>query len=296
MERKVLYAHLYMVLQTLIMAPSYVFGGNAAREFQPFLLIAMRAILSSALFLSLFFLTKGLKKQKLSKSDWKRILILAVFGIFINQSCFIVGLSLTSPAHVAMLYSLTPLIVFIIAVFAKYERFTKANAIFVTSAVVGTLLVLTSKESAVNAKNPILGNIITLIGVISWAIFLTYSKPMMRKLSPVQLTSIIMTIGAIGFSIVGAFFLPQMQWEKITFNAWFGFTYLVIVNSFLSYLLLTSALSKLSSAQVAIYINTQPIVATLITWFVGELVFQWQFFLGSILCIFAILGLTFYKK
>ncbi len=289
-------AHLFMVLQTLIMAPSYVFGSNAAREFPPLFLVSLRAVLASMLFLTTLFLTKGHLTLKVSKKDFLQILKLSVVGIFINQTSFIVGLSLTSPAHVVMLYALTPLIVFLISVFTKMERLTKLKFLFVSMAVAGTLIVVLSKEAAGNAPNPLLGNIITLTGVISWSAFLTYSRPMMQKYSPVQLTTMLMLIGALGFSVLGITFFSEVPWEKITFDGWFGLGYLVLVNSFLSYLLLTTSLQSLPSHQVAAYINTQPIAATIIALLVGATVFQWSFVLGAFLCIFAIFGLTYIAK
>ncbi len=289
-------AHLFMVLQTLIMAPSYVFGSQAAREFPPLFLVSMRAVFAALLFLLALFLTKGHVNLKLSRRESFQILKLSVIGIFINQTSFIVGLSLTSPAHVVMLYALTPLIVFLISVFTRMERLTKLKFLFVSMAVAGTLIVVLSKEAAGDAPNPLLGNIITLTGVIAWSAFLTYSRPMMQKYSPVQLTAMLMLIGAIGFSVLGISFFPQVRWEEITFDGWFGFGYLVVVNSFLSYLLLTSSLQALPSHQVAAYINTQPIAATAIAIAVGATLFQWSFVLGALLCIFAIFGLTYLAK
>ncbi len=275
-----------MILQTLLMAPSYVFGNNAAVAFHPGVLIPLRALLAALLFLMLLKLRNQLHLPP--KSLWKPLLRLTLLGITLNQTFFLTGLRYTSPAHSAIIYSLTPLTVLALAAWwFKTETLSWNKTLWIIIAIIGTILVLLSKASK-TALNPILGNILTFIGLIFWSFFMSYARILSQKIDPIYMTAVMVCLGALFFLPIGLFFLPQVQWDNLGADAWFGLGYLVVVNGTLAYLLLNYALSKLHASQVALYINTQPVLATLISIVFGKTSLTLSFVIGAFLVLLAV--------
>ena len=50
----------------------------------------------------------GVKLDPLKKY-WKKFLLLAIFGVIASQMGFVVGLTLTTPSHGALIYTLLPI-------------------------------------------------------------------------------------------------------------------------------------------------------------------------------------------
>jgi drug/metabolite transporter (DMT)-like permease len=278
-----------MVVQTLLVAPGYIFANDAAVQFHPLVLLSLRSLLASLLFLPV--LVTAFQKSEiriLIQKHFSWIFLTAFFGAFLNQLCFIFGIRYTTPAHSAILYSLTPLGVFFIsALVLKQERFTLPKFTFVLLAICGTMLIVLDREQT-EAKNPLLGNFITLLGVLFWCLYLSWNKNLMHLLSAQVITGIQLSIGAILFLPLGVYFLPANDWSHIQPNGYFGLGYLVIVNSFLSYLLINYALFKLDASQIAVYMNLQPLIATLFSFFVGKASFTFHLLLGGTLVLLSL--------
>lgn len=283
------YGHLAMVAQTLLIAPGYTFANYAATQFHPIVLLSIRSFFASLLFLPILapvFKNKNLLHNV--KQHFSFILLTSIFGTFLNQLFFIIGISLTTPAHSALLYSLTPLGVLLISsLIIRLEPFNWKKFFLVLLAIVGALFIIMDKKQS-EARNPLLGNIITFFGLIWWCLYLSYTKRLASVLPSHILTGIQLSIGALLFLPFGVYFLPSNEWNQIQFNGYFGLFYLIIVNSFLSYLLINFALKDLEASQIAVYINLQPIVATFFSFLFGKTDLTYSLLLGGALVLTSI--------
>ena len=67
----------------------------------------------------------NLPSEKISRSDFPRIIAAAFFGIAVNMLCFFKGLSLTSPISAAVIMVSTPMIVLVLSAVILKERMRK---------------------------------------------------------------------------------------------------------------------------------------------------------------------------
>ncbi|NTW48626.1 MAG: DMT family transporter [Chlorobiales bacterium] len=260
-------AWLAMSGQSILAGLSFAFARNAAVEFGPFVLLLMRTS-GAALFFAILFLSNGGFKgrRKPVGSEWVKLGMLAFVGVAFNQFLFLLGLKFTTPANSAVLYTLTPMIVLLISVFLmQLERLSVQKVGGIVVAMVGASIVLfAQKQGSYGLENKLmLGNLITLVAVISWSFYLAYAKVLLPQYDSVQITSVIMMMGALIFFPVGIWFLPGFDWHQISTTGWISYIYITFFSSALSYLLLTFALNKIDSSQVSIFMNAQPIIAAI---------------------------------
>lgn len=259
----VLRAHLGMALQTMLVGPGFTFSQYAAKSFPPLVLLLLRLTGAALLLLPLFFLTGGFKTFKPNRRQWVAIVSLVFIGMLANQLLFMVGLRYTTPASSALLYALTPLLVLALSVFLfRSERLTLWKTVGILLALLGVGVIFFEKGYALAADRT-LGNLITLAAVCCWAVYLTYSRKLFQNLDSFQTTSLMMMMAAAIYLPFGLFQLPGTDWQAVPTSGWFGLGYMIVVNSILGYLLVTYGLSQLPASQVSVYINLQPVTATL---------------------------------
>jgi drug/metabolite transporter (DMT)-like permease len=281
-------AHLGMALQTLLVGPGFTFSQYAAKNFPPLVLLLLRLSFAALLLLPLFVYTGGFKTFKPTRRQWIGIVSLVFVGMLANQLLFMVGLRYTTPASSALLYALTPLIVLALSVFLfRSERLTFWKTTGILLALLGVGIIFFEKGYALAADRT-LGNLITLAAVCCWALYLTYSRKLFQNLNAFQTTSFMMMLAAVIYLPFGITQLPGMDWQTVPAHAWFGLAYMVVVNSILGYLLVTYGLSHLPASQVSVYINLQPVTATLFSVLVVHEPLTAGFVLGGLVILLGI--------
>src|SRR4029079_13113194 len=87
----------------------------------PYALVMLRVLFAAPLF---WFTALLFVREKTDRKDIPKLIMLAVFGVVINQSFFIKGLSLTSPISAAIMMITSPILVIIVASVLIKERIT----------------------------------------------------------------------------------------------------------------------------------------------------------------------------
>ncbi|MGZ6144269.1 MAG: DMT family transporter, partial [Myxococcales bacterium] len=104
-----------LLLNTLLSAGTYLFGKRALTEIPALPLGIIRFAGASLLLGTLLLRLLPPGKRLPPRSAWRKILFLAFVGVPINQGFFLYGLRLSTAAHAALLYTLTPLFVLLLA-------------------------------------------------------------------------------------------------------------------------------------------------------------------------------------
>lgn len=285
-------AHLLMLTQTLMVGPSYTYAQFAAKALAPLPLMGMRLTLSGLLLLPLFFYYGGLRSFRPTRRQWWQLSLLVLCGILGNQFFFLTGLRYTTPANSALLFALTPMAVLLIAVYyLRNEKLNGLKLLGVALALCGVVVIFMEKGLRLEGDT-LLGNAITLIAVGMWACYVAFSRKILSGFNTNQATAVLMALGAIFFIPFNVYLLPQLDYAAVPMMAWFGLGYVVVVNSVLSYLMISYALSVIPSSEVAIYMNLQPVAATLFSVVFGYEVLTGGFALGALLTLTGIFVLN----
>ena len=285
-RRALLYGGL--LLHTALSAGSYLCGKTALREIPPLPLGLLR-FLGASVLLSLLLLRVRPPGQRMPpKSAWPQLLVLSFVVVPVSQGFFQTGLALSTAAHAALLYSLTPLFVLLLAQALRRELPGLRTALGTLIALAGTLYVLAWRGLDLS-RGPLVGDLLLLVAVIAWALFTAEGRPLVTAHGPLPViawtliagTAMYLPLGVASLAAPGA----VQRIAHASRAAWFGVGYLILVTSVIAYLLWYWALAHLPAARVAVFTNLQPLAtAVLAHLFLGEHVTP-QFIGGALVVI-----------
>lgn len=288
-RRALLYGGL--LLHTVLSAGSYLCGKTALREIPPLPLGLLRFLGASALLVLLLLRVRPPGQRMPPKSAWPQLLVLSFVVVPVSQGFFQTGLALSTAAHAALLYSLTPLFVMLLAQALRRELPGVRTALGTLIALAGTLYVLAWRGLDLS-RGPLFGDLLLLAAVIAWALFTAEGRPLVSVHGPLPViawaliagTAMYLPLGIASLAAPGA----VHRIAHASRAAWLGVGYLILVTSVIAYLLWYWALAHLPAARVAVFTNLQPLAtAVLAHFFLGEHVTP-QFVGGALVVIFGV--------
>ena len=281
---KTIQAHLALFIAQLVYAVSFVIAKDVTKDFiHPFGLVVFRAGGAAIL---MWITQRIFIKEKTDKKDILRFLVLAVFGVAINQTLFLSGLDLTSPISAAIMMITTPILVLVIAALVIREKITLLKSIGVLIGFSGAaVLMYTSGMGNGKDDNP-LGDLFVLINALSWGTYLVLVKPMMKKYHTITILSWVFLFGFFLVLPIGFHQASEVHWSTFTGDVWFKFFFIIVGTTYLAYILNTYALKALSPAVVSAYIYLQPVLTAMIAIGMSRDSLSWAK-CGSALLIFA---------
>jgi len=256
-----------LVLHTFVSAGNYLFGKRALMEIPALPLGLLRFAGASVLLVILLRRMRPPGQRLPPRDSWKRIFLLALVGVPVNQGLFLYGLQLSTAAHAALIYTLTPLFVLLLAQ-ALIGEFPGWRTVVGTGlALAGTLYVLLQRRNDVSL-GPMIGDLLLLLGVIAWSIYTAEGRPAVARHGAFPTIAWTMILGSILYLPlgVGSLLVPSFRADiaHASREAWWGVVYLIVMTSVVAYLLWYWALAHLAAARVAIFTNLQPLATALL--------------------------------
>lgn len=263
-------AHISLFTAQVIYALNYSIAKDLMPHYiKPLGLVMLRITGALLLFWTLSLFSK---QEKVEKDDLKKMMLLALFGVAVNQAFFIYGLSLTKPINSAIIMVSNPIAVMLFTIFMFKEKITALKLTGLGFGVVGalTLLLFKAHGSFAIGSETIAGDLMTLVNSLSWAVFVVMAKPYMQKYQTVTVMKWIFLFGFIYICPFGMSDLLEIKWSTLSSQTLFAMAFVVVATTFLAYLLNTYALKALSSSVVSMYIYLQPFLATIIAIILGK--------------------------
>ncbi|HYO52494.1 DMT family transporter [Archangium sp.] len=255
------YAALFF--QVLISTGTYLAGKRAMEELPPVTVVLWRFLLSGTIFCLLLVLTPGPKLPP--RSEWRRVLMLGVLVGPTNQIVLFYGLALSTAAHAALLYALTPLGVYLMSLARGHERPSSRTTLGILTAFVGVVVLLLGRGLA-SARGSLLGDLLILTAVIAWVVYTTEGRPFVATYGPLRSTAWSMVAAALLLLPLTPFALAPARTFSASLPALGSIVYLSILTSVVSYLIWYYALSRVPASRVAIFSNLQPATTAIAAW------------------------------
>jgi drug/metabolite transporter (DMT)-like permease len=202
-----------------------------------------------------------------ARKDLARLAGLSIFGVVINQVCFIEGLSRTTPGHSSIIMTSIPVGTLLFAILLGRERLDRWKVISLAVSFVGVVLVIRSGTEETGVGELLrgetrLGDLLTLVNALSYSFFLVISKRLLMRIDPLAATTVLLGFGSIGIAIVGGPELAATDLGTVPARVWWLAAYIVVFPTALAYLFNYWALARVSSYLVALFIYLQPLIAT----------------------------------
>lgn len=202
-------------------------------------------------------------KEKIERKDFPRIIAAAFFGVAFNMLTFFKGLSLTSPISAAVLMVSTPIIVLILSAIIMKERMLKRKVFGIVLGLVGTAFLILYGKSVGNASNANLGNLLVFANAVSYGFYLIVVKKLMGKYSAFTFVKWIYLFGFIMVLPFGYNELQSVEFNAIPIDIAWKIVFIVVISTFLTYLLNLLSMKELKPTTVAVFIYLQPVFATI---------------------------------
>lgn len=201
---------------------------------------------------------------------WGLLAVYSVFGVGINQVCFVEGLSRTTPTHSALMNTTIPVVTLAFAVLFGLERIRRRKVAALLLALAGVLFVIRPWAAAVPSRVQT-GDLLTLVNATSFSFFLVISKRLLNRIDALAATAILLTFGTLTIGIVGLPPLLHVDPGALSANFWWLAAFIVLLPTAAAYVVNYWALGKVESSLVAFFIFLQPALAAALSWvFLGE--------------------------
>jgi drug/metabolite transporter (DMT)-like permease len=262
---------LAMLVHSLLSAGTYLAAKRALADLSPFEVALFRFSLAGAFYAGLW----RWSGVRIARRDLLALAGLGLLGIPLNQGLFLYGMSLTTPGHGALLYALSPVLVFLFARWRLGERATALKVAGVALAFAGVVVVLAGR-GAVGldvARRGLLGDLLVLVAVLAWSVFAVAGKPYAERYGVLASTGVAIAAGSAAYLPFGLALSDLSAFGRASSGAWWSVLYLALAQSVMAYLLYYWALRRSEASRVAIWSNTQPVLAAALAWAIfGEAV------------------------
>ncbi len=275
---------LLMLIHSVISAGTYLAAKRALAELSPFELALARFVLAAVIYGALLLR----RPPRVARRDLWRLAGLGFVAIPLNQGLFLGGLSLTTPGHAALLYAMTPVFVFLLALLRREEGSSGLKIAGIVTAFVGAAVVLASRGQlggAAATRAGLVGDLLVLCAVIAWAIYVVWGKPYAERYGAVATTGLTVIIGSLLYVPLGIAFSSGEHFRALSPVGWASLTYLVVLTSVVAYLIYYFALAREDASRVAIWSNTQPVLTALLAWAVYSERITGAFVAGGVLVV-----------
>jgi len=209
------------------------------------------------------------KKEHVPAKDILLLFFASLFALTLNQLPYFIGLSMTSPIDASIVVTLLPILTMILAAIIIKEPITWLKAVGVLVGASGALILVFSSHTLHVGKSNFWGNMIVFGAVASFAIYLTVFKNLISRYSPVTLMKWMFLFGTI---ICFPFcYKPVMQtdFSLLTSGTYWRIGYIVLLATFLSYMLIPIGQKYLRPTTLSMYNYLQPVVASFVAVAIG---------------------------
>jgi drug/metabolite transporter (DMT)-like permease len=262
------WAHIALIVAYLIYGANFCIAKILMPDYiNPLVLVLLRTTVAAALFwITSFFIPR----EKVTPKDLLKLFACSFFGIVINQTLFLVGLNLTTPVNSSIVQSTVPIFTFVFAAIILKESLTLLKIGGMALGLLGVVLLILHNGAPSLENSTFLGDLVTLINVTSWSFFTVAAKGLVKKYHAVTVMKWTFLFSLLTTVPLGLSKIHLMNWSAITPGAWAGIFFVVVLATYVGYLLITFGLKPLSPTIVGTYSYTQPIIAAFIASLIGQ--------------------------
>lgn len=258
----------------VLWASSFIAMKIAVTGFSPIAVVFGRMLIASLLFLTLWKNFRGLKVRR---EDWKQLIFMALCEPCLYFVFEAYALKYTSATQAGMIVATLPVFVAIAAFFVLKEKLALRVWVGFFLAAGGVALLSWGATATENAPNPLLGNTLETLAMVSATGYMITAKSLSNRYSPLFITALQAWVGAIFFLPLIAF-TPGAIPTEFPYEASIAIVYLASVVTMVAYGLYNYGLSKLPAGQASGFTNLIPVFTMLMGFlFLGDRLTNMQF-------------------
>lgn len=213
------------------------------------------------------------KHEKIQKKkDWMMLVIGGIVYIVGTMALTNIGAEYTYPVDAVVCSSTTPLFALAcgaIFYYHKFPAFTKILGVLLGLLGVLIFIFTTEDNPAMHVSNPLIGDLLCVISQICNAVYLVFFVEITSRYTAFTMMKWMFTFACaaiLPFTIADVIAVP---WSTLSGEAIFDITYIVVLASFVSYLLISFAQHSVTPTLIAMGNYIQPLTAAIASIIIG---------------------------
>jgi len=238
-------------------------------DIPPFSFALLRFLLALAVLLPLS--ARQALPLLLGRDRW-RVIAAGVLGFTLAQTGQTVGLALAPASDIALLATLAPLVVTLLAWLWLGERPHSRIWLGLVLSLCGlTLILWPNSQSPVESGTRLLGDLIFLIQPLSWGAYNVMGRSLTQRHDPLPIVTAAGLVGAVGLLPLATIEWARGQLPHFTLIGVAALAYTALLVTALGFLVLYWALRRIPAARTAVLMYLQPLAGVLLAWlWLGE--------------------------
>lgn len=248
---------------------------TSSRLISPIALFCLRSLGAGSLF---WLISCFMPKEKVEKKDYGKILMASLLGFFLTQMTFLIAIPDITPMDCSIVSSLSPIYTMFIAAYALKEPITLRKAGGVAISFLGIIYLILNSVTGTGStvQTSTTGILLIIANSLCFSLYLGLFKPVISKYSVITFMKWI-------FLFASAFSLPLAGHELLTFDYsqlsglyLSELAFLIVCSTFITYFLIPLGQKRIRPTLVSMYSYVQPIIAIVISIWVGMDTLSWQ--------------------
>jgi drug/metabolite transporter (DMT)-like permease len=254
-------AELLLLLVVLIWASNYPIAKFSIRQLDPLVFNAVRYGIASVLLFTVFRAT-GAAWVPVGAGDRVQLLRAGVVAGILYQIAFIFGLKLTTAGNSAVLMATAPL--WTVAISARMHNEPIARRVWAGMglSLAGVVLIIVGSGRRLSVGGvELYGDLISIAAAVLWAFNTNLQKPLLGTYSPLQLSMMMITIGAVGLTLTAVPAAAVTDWSSVEWPAWSGAIASGALSIAVANLIWSTGVKRLGPGRTGSFGNLIPVVA-----------------------------------
>ncbi len=286
-----------------ILTANTIFGLNipVTKELVTNWMTPMGYTMTRMFFGAVFFWIIGafLRKEKVEPKDLMVMLVGGLMGFLGTQFLFSQSLEYTTPVIFALLMAVTPVVVLLLSALFLNEGIPARKVVGILISISGaSMIIWFSSTGEEVGKNNSLGILFALLCMFCYAGYMVMTRQISMKYQPITIAKWMFLVSA--FTAL-PFSFTELNDQRLfsadgNMQAYGLLAFAIVFSSTLAFFLMPVALKHLEASTVSIFMNLQPIIASVVAILVGQDVLTWDKPIATVLVIAGVYLVTTRKR
>jgi len=234
-----------------------------------------------------WFIGSFFKREKVAGKDLLIVLIGGLIGYVGTQFLFSQSLKYTTPVIFALLIALTPVAALLLSAVFLNEVVSKRKITGIVLSISGAFLIILESGKGSTGSNNFIGIVLALLCVFFYAGYMVITRNVATKYSPLTVAKWMFLVSAF---VLLPWSFSELITQKIyspesTVHAISLLSFALFFSTTLAFFLMPFALKKLEASTVSIFMNCQPVVASVVAIGAGQDTVTWHKGLAALLVL-----------
>lgn len=253
---------------------------TSSRLISPIALFGLRSLGAGLLF---WLISYFLPKEKVDQKDFGKIMMASLLGFFLTQVTFLMAIPDITPMDCSIVSSLSPIYTMFIAAYVLKEPITLRKAGGVAISFFGIIYLIMNSVTGAGStiETSWVGILLMIANSLSFSLYLGLFKLVITKYSVITFMKWIFLYATLFSFPWTVSELRTFDYSLLTSTYLSELAFLIICSTFITYFLIPLGQKRIRPTLVSMYSYVQPIIAIVISIWVGMDTLSWQKLLAA---------------